>query len=88
VTGRRTPTGRRFGDALRAARFASGASQNDVERSAGVVHSYLSRLESGQRWPSRAVVAAIVRALDVADQEAAALWHAAGYLTPEEWGEP
>lgn len=67
-----------FGARLRALRQAAGWRGAALARAAGCDPSYITRLERGERHPSRAMVAALV----------AALFRAAGYCpapaAPEE----
>ncbi|MFD5828060.1 helix-turn-helix domain-containing protein [Lentzea sp. NPDC060358] len=58
----------RFGARLRSARLQRGLSQKDLA-CPGVSMSYVSRLESGERVPSPAVVARLAEALDVDPSE-------------------
>jgi transcriptional regulator with XRE-family HTH domain len=50
----------------------------------GVDHSFISRLESGTRGPSRETVLAIARALHLGDQERDELLLAARYAPGKE----
>lgn len=46
------PKAKRYGSALRALRVAAGMTQEQVADSAGVSHSYLSRVENGLLEPT------------------------------------
>jgi transcriptional regulator with XRE-family HTH domain len=66
--------------AVRAIRIAQGKSQVKLAALSGLDHSYLSRIESGQRChPAPDVTLRIAKALDV---EMAALLADPGVLTP------
>lgn len=69
-----------FGEALRAARERAGWSQSRLAVEAGYVASYISRLEAGQREPSRETVAHLAVVLALNDHQAGLLLIAAGYL--------
>lgn len=71
--------GRGFHELLRAYRARSGLSQVRLAAAAGIDRSFLSRLENGQRWPSRVVVLRLARPLGLDDADRAALLMAAGY---------
>lgn len=55
----------RFADLLRGFREQAGLSQSRLARIAGLDHTYLSRLENGQRIPTRRVVLKLAEALGV-----------------------
>lgn len=60
-------------------------SQSRLAELAGLDHSYLSRIEAGQRVPSRQVVLALADALAATDIERDRLLIAAGFM-PEDSG--
>lgn len=68
-----------YGSLLRSLREAKDVSQSELGRSAGFDHSYLSRLESGARNPTREAVIAIAQALDCTRAETDWLLHAARF---------
>jgi transcriptional regulator with XRE-family HTH domain len=68
-----------FARALRAAREKRGISQSKLADRADLCHSYVSRLESGQRNPSRETVDLIADALGMPDGEREALLASAGF---------
>jgi transcriptional regulator with XRE-family HTH domain len=73
----------RFGQMLSRLRQAQRLSQNQLAQRAGLNHSYISRLESGDRGdPSRTVVEQFVGALglDAVGRDADELRMAAGFL--------
>jgi transcriptional regulator with XRE-family HTH domain len=73
----------RFGQMLSRLRQAQRLSQNQLAQRAGLNHSYISRLESGDRGdPSRTVVEQFVGALglDAEGRDADELRMAAGFL--------
>lgn len=72
--------GQSFGDVLAELRLAMGYSQNRVARAAGCDHSHISRLETGQRQPSRAVVLRLAAALGLSADGRDRLLLAAGLL--------
>jgi transcriptional regulator with XRE-family HTH domain len=69
---------------LRDLREKHDMSQARLAKAIGVDHSYISRLESGQRRPSYDVVLAIASALGLDNEERKLLFASAGYLLPEE----
>lgn len=73
------PTTTPFGERPRALRLARNVSQARLAQSAGLGHSYLSRLESGQRAPSRETVAVLAAELHLPPCDAAGLYQAAGF---------
>ena len=74
------PGGSPFGRHLRALRRQHRYSQTACARRAQMDHGYLSRLETGDKpVPSRPVVLALARALDLKAGERDALLIAAGY---------
>lgn len=75
-----------FGAALRAARLAAGLSQVQLAERAGIVHSYVSRLESGVRMPASSVLMLLCDALDADDELRTRLFLRAGFVPL--WIEP
>lgn len=70
-----------FAKALRSVFYASSMSQVRVSKAAGIDHSYLSRLMSGDRdRPLESVVLALADALECDDEDRDRLLMAAGYL--------
>lgn len=70
-----------FGELLSCLRLAAGMSQHALGLAAGVDASYINRLERGERSePSREVVIALARVLDVTPVERERLLWTAGYL--------
>lgn len=59
-------------------------SQDGLAEMIGVHWSYICRLESNGRNPSRATVGRIVAALDLGTIDSRALYAAAGYVTPDD----
>lgn len=68
-----------FAERLRDARIRRGWSQARLAREAGYDHSYLSRIERGNRTPSRLAVARLVDALALDTVAEDHLLVAAGY---------
>lgn len=64
---------------VRTAREAKGLSRKQLADLAGLDPSYLSRIESGERLPSRDLVLALADALGVSDQQMQTWLVAAGY---------
>lgn len=60
-----TASSRGLGERVRALRQSLGVSQRELARSAGIVHSHLSRIESGKTAVSLSVITKIAFALDV-----------------------
>ena len=69
-----------FGAALKRYREAKGVSQSKLAERAEFDHSYVSRLESGARTPTREAVDRLATALGLARAEQDALLAAAGFL--------
>ena len=65
---------------LKAMREHVGMSQSKLAKRAGYEHSYISRLESGTRVPSRDAVTRISRALWLTPEDRARLMIAYGFL--------
>lgn len=76
---RSVPVGTGFHALLRSYRLRAGLSQVRLAELAGIDRSFLNRLESGQRRPSRMVVLRLARALGLDERDRAALLFAAGY---------
>ena len=55
-------------------------SQSELAEAAGFDHSYVSRLESGTRTPTRSAVTALADALKLSSADEDALLSAAGYM--------
>ena len=68
-----------FGPALKRSREARGVSQSKLAERAGYDHSYVSRLESGVRTPTRDAVDRLGEALALPEEDRDALRHAAGF---------
>jgi transcriptional regulator with XRE-family HTH domain len=69
-----------FGRLLKRCREARGVSQSKLAERAGFDHSYVSRLESGARTPTRDAVDRLGEALGLNQVERDALLAAAGFL--------
>lgn len=69
-----------FGAALQQLRKRENMSQAELSRRAGFDHSYLSRLEAGDRIPSRNAVRSIAYALRLTRNDRSDLYAAAGFL--------
>ncbi|CAN5482352.1 hypothetical protein BH23CHL2_BH23CHL2_19370 [soil metagenome] len=69
-----------FATALRQSREEAGLSQSRLAASAGYDHSYVSRLESDSRAPTRDAVLSLSNAMGLADIERDRLLAAAGFL--------
>src|SRR5687767_6216650 len=69
-----------FGSALRAHRDQIGMSQSRLGDRAGFDHSYVSRLESGERTPSRDAVWLLAEALGLSMAETDQLLALAGFV--------
>ena len=69
-----------FATALRQAREGAGLSQSRLAARAGYDHSYVSRLESDSRAPTRDAVLSLGNAMGVADVDRDYLLAAAGFL--------
>lgn len=68
-----------FGALLRELRERCGLSQAELARRAGVNHTTISRLERGQRHPSRLMVLRLARALATDESMTARLLASAGH---------
>jgi transcriptional regulator with XRE-family HTH domain len=73
-----------FSRILRELREKHDMSQYRLAKLVYVDHSYISRLESGQRRPSYDILLAIASALGLDTEERKILFASAGYLLPEE----
>ena len=69
-----------FGATLKRLREARSVSQSKLAERAGFDHSYVSRLESGARTPTREAVQQLSRALQLDRLEQDGLLAAAGFL--------
>lgn len=69
-----------FAEALRHSRERQRLSQSRLAAAAGFDHSYVSRLESGSRTPTRDAVTKLGGALALDDIETDALLAAAGFM--------
>ena len=69
-----------FATALRMARESAGLSQSRLAARAGYDHSYVSRLESDTRAPTRDAVLSLGNAMGLAEIERDCLLAAAGFL--------
>ena len=69
-----------FGALLKGFREKRGVSQSKLAEKADFDHSYVSRLESGARMPTRDAVDRLGRALGLSQAELDALLAAAGFL--------
>jgi transcriptional regulator with XRE-family HTH domain len=78
-----TPT---FGALLTAYRRRAGLSQSKLAERADLDTSYVSRLSTGDRVPSRETVEALATALDLTDAETNQLRQAAGFLPSDPAG--
>ena len=72
--------GAEFGVLLKGLREARRVSQSKLAERADFDHSYVSRLESGARMPTREAVERLAVALDLVHHEQDALLAAAGFL--------
>jgi transcriptional regulator with XRE-family HTH domain len=78
-----------FADALKTFREGSGVSQYALSKTADVAHSTISRLESGNRNPTKPMVQAICNALELNLHQTEYLYKQAGFayhddMTPVE----
>lgn len=74
------PSGGAFGQLLARIRHTRRLSQSRLANAARIDHSTVSRLEGGQRVPSRAMVLALCDALQATQEERGLLLGAAGYV--------
>ena len=75
-----TPT---FAATLARLRTARRLNHNQLAAACGLDHSYISRLERGNREPSREAVLVLAAALMASDYDRALLLRAAGYWPDE-----
>jgi transcriptional regulator with XRE-family HTH domain len=80
LEGRQQVAGGSFAEALRESRERQRLSQSRLAAAAGFDHSYVSRLESGSRTPTRDAVTKLGQALSLDDIETDALLAAAGFM--------
>jgi DNA-binding XRE family transcriptional regulator len=71
-----------FGTMLRRYREREGMSQSELARWSCCNVSYISRMETGTRVPSRETVPKLVWAMTLSDDDADRLHMSAGYVTP------
>ena len=69
-----------FAQLLKQYREGGRVSQSRLAEIAGFDHSYVSRLESGNRTPTREAVAKLAEALGLAPEQRDSLLAAAGYM--------
>jgi len=69
-----------FGQLLKRYREAARLSQSRLAQRAGFDHSYVSRLESGRRAPTREAILRLAEALELGPAERDSLLAAAGFL--------
>ncbi len=72
-----------FGSTLKRFREARRVSQSKLAERAGFDHSYVSRLESGARTPTRDAVVQLAQALDLTEVNQDELLASAGFLPRE-----
>lgn len=75
-----------FGLALARKRTQAGLSQSKLAELADYDHSYVSRLESGTRFPTQEAIRRLGKAMELGLGEMADLYNAAGYLSQEPGG--
>ena len=73
----------RFGSTLKGFREVRRVSQSKLAERAGFDHSYVSRLESGARTPTRDAVQQLSQALELERQQQDELLASAGFLPRE-----
>lgn len=73
-----------FAHTLRDYREQAGVTQYRLAKQCGYVPSYICRLESGNRNPSRKAIGKIANAIGADRDATTALYHAAGFLVPGE----
>jgi transcriptional regulator with XRE-family HTH domain len=73
-----------FASTLRTFRERARISQSELGRRCDFDHSFVSRLESGNRAPSRNTVEAISSAINLGKDDHALLLHAAGFVSDDE----
>lgn len=86
-TGILVPSTSPFGERLRTVRQACNVTQYELSLRCGYHHSTLSRLESGEREPSRKSVARLAAELrlSAASPDRAALFRLAGFWPQSPW---
>jgi len=75
-----------FPGLLKLFRTEKGISLAELGRRTGLSHSYLYRLEKGDRYPSRETVAKLAKALELSEEERKKLFWRAGFWHEEETG--
>jgi transcriptional regulator with XRE-family HTH domain len=70
-----------FPQLLKVLRESQGLSQSRLADMGDFDHSYVSRLESGQRLPTRATVHTLAKALGLGEEEEKTLLLSAGFAT-------
>jgi transcriptional regulator with XRE-family HTH domain len=73
-----------FASTLKTFRQRACISQAKLGRICDFDHSYISRLESGNRYPSREAVERIAAAMNLGEDDHALLLHAAGFVSDDE----
>jgi transcriptional regulator with XRE-family HTH domain len=76
---------RTFPGLLADLREGQGWSQSRLGDEAGYDHSYICKLESGQRTPSRDTIAALAEVLDLSTTDRCSLYICAGFLPDGHW---
>lgn len=76
-----------FGQTLRQYRLAARLSQPKLAEAAGMDHSYISRLEHGNRMPTHLAVMRLAGALKLSQADREALYIDAGFI-PEGYSLP
>lgn len=82
------PTGGAFGATLRQLRRQRRLSPSNLAYDARIDRSHISRLESGSRQPSRAMVLCLATALEATTDERDRLLGAAGYVGGVAYSDP
>ncbi len=72
-----------FAETLRALRIESGLNLSQLAGRAGCDHSMLSRCESGERLPSRALCLALAKSMALDEVDRLRLLVAAGFMPDE-----
>jgi transcriptional regulator with XRE-family HTH domain len=72
-----------FGYTLKRYRERTGLSQSKLAEKAEFDHSYLCRLESGERQPARSAVDRIVKALGLQEPDTSILMGSAGFMASQ-----
>lgn len=76
-------SGNDFATIFKSFRESKGVSQAKLARLVGCDHSYISRLESGERFPSAEMVDDFIKALQLDENEAVKLRVSSGYVGVE-----